>query len=203
VKNQGFSFYEVLITLVLLSLMALVSLFVVDKNLAKARDAKRKVDLQKIRQALIIYDNLVDHLPDVLPNCGQPFTLGNNTLIPSFPCDPKGFAYFYQIEENSFKLYANLENLDDPSISIVGCDGGCGPDCQYNYGTSSTNTYIDRCLPPDVIYACSPGLNHRDRYNDPAISLCPKIFLNDPTCQNQCGQPQNRCKNSSGKHVPQ
>jgi len=206
-KNKGFSLFEILIATVVLSLLVLTAVLNIPAQMLRLRDTSRKTDLHKIKNALISFNLIKGIYPDSLPSCQADFTLGTNLLLLSFPCDPKTKSpYLYQHGDDWFKLYANLEKTDDPVISSLGCDNGCGPDCAYNYGTSSTNVFIDRCTPPDIIFACSPGggqLGNCEQYDDPQKSLCPKTYLNDPTCQQDCDQPQNRCKNNSGKHVPQ
>lgn len=208
-KTRGISLFEILIIIAILASLTTLSFLSVPAQLARARDAKRKSDLLKIRTALITYHTVKDSFPQNLPECNHPFSLGSSQLLSSFPCDPKTKApYFYQKATDWFKLYTSLENTQDPIIETIGCDYGCGPEpeCQYNYGTSSTNTFIDRCIPPEIIYACSPGggaEGHCDQYDDPEKSECPLIFINDPTCEDQCSDPANRCKNASGKHIPE
>lgn len=175
--------------------------------MARTRDAQRKTDLRKISQALEHYLDKFNSFPPTLPDCGQPFYLSSTALIDNFPCDPKTpTPYFYESDGQFYKLYTNLENTHDSIIASIGCDHGCGPDCFYNYGISSSNLNIDCCLPPVVFYACSPGGGQEglcEAFDDPARSQCPITFPNDPTCQDLCGDPHNRCKDSSGKHVPE
>ncbi|MFH0749939.1 MAG: hypothetical protein V1917_03460 [Candidatus Gottesmanbacteria bacterium] len=54
-------------------------------------------------------------------------------------------------------------------------------------------------------YVCAPGggqLGFCEVFDDPDRSLCPFVYLDDPTCQNKCDDKNNRCKNSSGKYIP-
>jgi len=92
-----------------------------------------------------------------------------------------------------------LENLQDGGIDKVGCQNGCGPECQYNYGLSSSNILVNEgCV---VTYSCSPG-GRCIEYEDPAISECPQIFINDSSCQNACSDRANRCHDERGKKIP-
>lgn len=143
--------------------------------------------------------------------CGQDLILDGVEIIKDIPCDPSlGISYRYVVDEseckNQFEIYTNLEVLSDHSIETVGCLFGCGPDCVYNYGVSSTNIGLDKCIDPSAEqYVCAPGggsLGSCEVYADPAMSLCPKVYLNDPTCQGECSNPSNRCKNASGKLIP-
>ena len=130
-----------------------------------------------------------------------------------------------------FKLYTNLERSDDPNINWSGCSFGCGPQCQYNFGISSPNIGLDRCTPTPspsikpssaatptrgptntptptpIQYVCGPAsgpypLGRCEPYAVPTLSECPKIYLNDPTCNYECWDKDNRCRNAKGKYKP-
>lgn len=190
-------------------LLAVAGLILGPKSLMRARDAKRKTDLYEAKDALMNYYDSFGIFPGQLPACSHPLTLGSSdeALIASFPCDPKDKSdYVYQVadDRSSFRLYTNLEVTDDPQIGELRCTLGCAG-CAYNYGVASLNVDLERCLPPEVIYACSPGggpTGSCDQYDDPNVSQCPRTFTNDPTCANACSNPAYRCKNASGKHTP-
>lgn len=64
----------------------------------------------------------------------------------------------------------------------------------------STSTPIP--TPTPALYVCAPGGGQSgscEVYADPERSECPKVYTNNPTCNNECSDPHNRCKNSSGK----
>lgn len=142
-KTLGFSLVELLIAIIIISLSVSASYLFIPKLITKAYDTRRKSDLDKIKKSLEVYYNYENHYPDKLPECGQPFIYGTQTILPSFPCDPvTKIPYHYQtkkIDSESFRLYAMLGNWDDSSVYRVGCQGGCGSDCLYNYGISSSN----------------------------------------------------------------
>lgn len=203
-KSRGFSILELLTTILIISLLTVSSYLVIPKLIKKAYDSRRKTDLDKIKNVLEIYYNNGYRYPDELPACGQPLTYGNQILLPSFPCDPITHQpYYYQtkkINSQSFRVYTILANSDDPSISRVGCQGGCGSDCVYNYGISSSNIGLISCS-----YVCAPGggkTGDCEVYGDPTISMCPKLYYKDSTCNNECSDPKNRCENASGKNIP-
>lgn len=205
-KTQtGFSLFEILIFVIIFASLLVLSYLNIPPLLAKSRDAKRKSDLHKTRTALQTYHSIKNEFPSNLPDCGQPLSLNGSSSIINIFCDPKtdtGYYYEANADQGWFRIYTNLENLNDTSIIDVGCFAGCGPDCAYNYGTSSINTEIDKCR---VSFACSPGggeEGHCEQYDDPVLSECPKVYVNRPDCRNECGDPANRCKNSAGKHVP-
>lgn len=202
--NQGTSLFEILIVIAILMALIVASYLVIPSQINKAFDARRKTDLYKIKTNLEIYYSLAEEFPRVLPDCGEPLMYQNEVILASMPCDPTTKKpYYYQThtgQPQSYRLYALLTNTNDFSIKDVGCLGGCGPDCSYNYGVSSMNVNLIRCS-----YVCAPGGGKSgscELYQNPDISLCPKIYNKDPTCNNECSNPKNRCQNASGKHIP-
>lgn len=214
---NGFTLPETLLVAFLLAVLALSIVILVPGILRKARDARRKSDLYKIGLAMEDYFDFSGRFPASLPDCGKPLTIAGSAVIPVVPCDPTtGIGYIYNTNQlgTFYKIYTNLERLDDPVIGQIGCQNGCGPQCQYNYGVSSTNINIDRCLQGPVApgigdgfevspptYACSPGAASKcEEYDDPVRSECPKTYLSDD-CDNECIYKENRCKNSPGKDM--
>lgn len=206
-RLKGFSFFELLIVISLILILVITSVIIIPTQIIKAKDAKIKAHLHQIYMSLEDYYDSNNSFPDSFPNCGQPLINNGHIYMPSIPCDPfNNSNYFYQSGSDTygkwFKVYAKLRNLQDSIISLVGCSNGCGPNCEYNYGVSSTNTLIDRCSPPPIQFACSPGGGSTgtcEQYDDPVLSQCPKVYVNDSTCNNECSVPSNRCKNNSGK----
>lgn len=203
-SQKGFSLFEILIVITVLSILAIISYLAIPPQINKAFDARRKTDLYKIKTNLEMYYSLAEEFPRVLPDCSQPFMYQNEVILASMPCDPvTKEPYYYQIHggnPQSYRLYALLTNTNDFSIKDVGCLGGCGPDCFYNYGVSSMNINLTRCS-----YVCAPGggrLGSCELYQNPTISLCPKVYNKDPTCNNECNKAINRCQNASGKNIP-
>lgn len=226
-NSRGFTLIEILIVIAILGVLALlVSALYVPTQLRKARDASRKIDFKAIGNGLNQYYDTKGCYPSEFPSCHNPLVLGNSKYVGSMPCDPRlKTAYVYLTDGSScsqwFKLYTNLENQQDQNIDDAGCRTGCGPQCQYNYGISSPNIGLDTCLPPQptstpippvsptptpMQYACSPGGGQEglcELYDDPGRSQCPKVYPNDPTCSGgECSKNENRCKDSSGKHIP-
>ena len=206
---KGFTLIELLIFITILALMFLVSALFAPTYLKKARDARRKADLEKIKVALYDYYFDSDCFPTALPACNERFGASSTVYLNEFPCDPNGGSYGYQIEEAAcsqwFKILTNLENTQDTDIDKVGCRHGCGPDCGYNYGLASTNIKVNKdCV---IYYACGPS-GECGPFDDPACSLCPKVFENDPTCGGGCDcsgpkKKENCCHDERGKHIPE
>ncbi len=202
--NKSFTLLEVLIAMAILSILTMISMIVIPTQLAKAYDSRRKADLHEIKINLEEYYDMAGQYPEELPECGKAFVFGTREIMNSIPCDPTSKeSYFYQIRRGdlqSFRIYTNLARDNDISIADVGCGGGCGPDCFYNYGVSSSNIGLVKCS-----YVCAPGggrLGSCELYQDTEISLCPLLFYDDSTCKNKCDDPKNRCENASGKQKP-
>jgi len=198
--NRGISLLETLIAISLLAILTTYFWIDVPSLRGRVYDAVRKSDLEKIKVALEDYYARVDSYPSALPSCGQPFSYSNSETTSPIPCDPvTKLPYPYQVLSTgqSYRLYTTLFNKQDYSITKVGCQGGCGSQCQYNYGVSSPGTTLEKCS-----YVCAPGGGKSgscEQYHDPDRSQCPKLYLADPTCASECSKPQNRCKNASGK----
>lgn len=217
-KLKGLTIIELLIVITVIALLVLVVALMAPTQIKKGRDARRKADFQRMKTAL--YDYYFDHdcfpLPGELPKCGENFGSGETVYLNNFPCDPVGTPYVYAVRKSGgqckqwFRLFTNLEVSSDPIIDKIHCRQGCGPDqhsdfnygergCTYNYGVASTNTQIYRGC--SFAYVCNPG-GICEGFEDPWRSECPVIFDND-TCDGQCDDPANRCKNSSGKQIPE
>lgn len=204
-KKRGVTLIELLIVISVAALLVILSSLMLPTLLKKARDARRKADLEIIFVALNNYYSDKNCFPGTLPDCGQDFGPNDSPYLKDFPCGPKGESYAYQVDEEDchqwFKVLTKLEYLADSGIGKVGCQNGCGPGCQYNYGLSSTNIRLNQgCI---TYYACAPG-GECQPFEDPARSECPRFFENDPTCggANNCEQRESRCHDASGKNVP-
>jgi len=187
----------------------------------RARDIQRKDDLERVRIAIDDAYDTFGHYPSNLPECGFPFEEGNLVFSERIPCDPKTDGSYRYVTDGTdqsrwYKLYTNLEYTQDSDIDYVGCRTGCGPNCQYNYGVASSNIEVMGCSelvptliptpsPMPVLYVCAPGGGQEgscEAFDDPERSECPKAYPDDPTCLFECSDKENKCKNASGKHVP-
>jgi len=218
---NAFTLIEILVVICILGVLALLSTNIGTMYVLRARDVLRKDDLVRVRFAIEDYYDSFGYFPSELPSCSGEFKVGNMVFMDRIPCDPKtGDPYRYVTDgmEKSrwFKFYTNLEYIEDRNIDDVGCRTGCGPDCKYNFGLASTNVELTGCstlLPPiiptpsprPVFYVCAPGGGAEgicEAYDDPDRSECPRVFPDDPTCEQLCLKKENRCKNASGKYVP-
>lgn len=201
-NNRGMSLFEILIVIAILLALIITSYLAIPPQINKAFDARRKADLHLIKTNLEIFYSFAEEFPRELPDCGQPLAYQSEIILKKIPCDPvTKESYFYQThtgQPQSYRLYANLTNTNDFSITDVGCLGGCGPDCSYNYGVSSMNINLIRCS-----YVCAPG-GYCELFQDSSKSTCPKFYYKDPNCNNECNKRNKSvwCHDSSGKNIP-
>lgn len=158
-KKSGFTLIELLIVITILAILVILAIWSITTNLAKARDGKRKSDLDRIKIAMEDYYVDKSEYPPVnlLSDCGGE---GLKPYLSSIPCDPKTtlpYCYIYDSVSpvgQDFRVLASFENIYDDSISKLGCDNPgvyCGyeTECQtlvgytkFDYGISSSNISI-------------------------------------------------------------
>lgn len=144
--KAGFTLLEMMVVLIIIAILAAVTWGNFFSSLVKGRDSRRKQDLEMVVKALDVYynDNRSYPLTAKFPAWGQPLphptpalAVSYMTKLPEDPSSP-GFVYCYESSDGSyFKLYAHLENANDPKKlpADVLCNG-----VNYNYGISSANT---------------------------------------------------------------
>lgn len=152
-KNKGLTLVEILVVMAIIIVLVImvVAAFNAIGAVNKARDAKRKKDLARIKVAFEEYFNDTGCYPGVAlvadltnkSNCGSS-TVFTPYLVP-WPCDPNGDPYSLFAEDcTKFRIITNLENKKDKDIPYEwyqksGVDiNGLGIN-DINYGVSSTN----------------------------------------------------------------
>lgn len=135
---------ELLVVIAILGILAAIGLGSFRSSQMKGRDAQRKSDLGQIQKALEMYYNDYAGYPDSIPAGGGSWQDAKGTLyMKEVPKDPKDFDYCYEAAANKtwYRLYAKLENSQDPGIAKTGCAAGCtcGGDNTYNYKIASSN----------------------------------------------------------------
>lgn len=211
---NGFTLAEILIVVaIVLILLMIIALSNWRVQIDRGHDARRKSDLDKIRIALEDYYND----KNCYPPAGSFDTCDSTVLapyIPKIPCDPQTKKpYLYVPESNpclGYRACVALKDKGDSDIARLGCDPvqGCGWGAGYNYCLASGTTIIAPGFNPGVggtptptpggggfqgLFACTPG-GQCNAYADPPGSGCPVSF-SEPTCNNACGNPANRCAN--------
>jgi len=157
--SKGFTLVELLVVMAIIGILAVVSLANFRTSQMKGRDVQRKSDLRQIANALEAY--MGDHGGYPSSSNGKIKACGcgngtlecnwdedsgerelcdkNNTVYMSkVPGDPSGNPnYCYWSDGGSFKLYAKLENTNDPEAKGPYT---CAGYTTYNFGISSSNT---------------------------------------------------------------
>ena len=146
---------ELLIVVAIIALLGTAMYAGMNLQTMKARDSRRKADLEKLKVAFEHYYNDKGCYPpeDVFFNggtapdsaiCNLPLAALQPYLV-TVPCDPTtGMPYTYVPPEGGdvcagYRVYTKLENTNDSSIQAVGCyKTGCGttgePYTTNNYG---------------------------------------------------------------------
>jgi Tfp pilus assembly protein PilE len=212
-KERGISITELLIVIAVLAVLMIVFLaaFKPWTQQAKARDARRKSDLQKLKNPLEDYYN--DH--NCYPKSLQDLVDGD--YIGEEPKDPEtGQEYLYNTENcDKYWIYVDLEWQSDPAVVESGCGNGCGPiselgqTCSYNFGVCSSNVSLEACgeetgtecsgslylCQGKICNAAGPG----DTCDGPGVIYCQEGSCQDEACcNNQCGTFQACCSSCAG-----
>lgn len=134
-KKSGFTLVELLIVVALLAILAIGAYTGWQLQVMKARDARRKSDLNNLSVAIRSYAEDFNCYPkeeDLV--CGSDFL---DPYLLEIPCDPINSSinnyYYYRPSCQAFIYYTRLENVRDKVIETLRCDGGCGPGGVYNY----------------------------------------------------------------------
>jgi len=182
-SRRGFTLTEFLIVIAILAFMALMLYLLWSNQQGRARDARRKADLDKIKIVFEDYYNDNNCYPpaDTLDNCWGPQL---QPYLDQVPCDPfTQQSYVYLPEEGNackgYRLLTNLEDNQDPAITEAGCQNacGCGYGDEYTYGVSSGVSLVaDSCtpLPPaEVEPDGNPDEPPDDEPGDPEVPVDP------------------------------
>lgn len=120
--SRGFTFVELMVVIAIAAIMfsvATVSFTGITKN---SRDARRKSDMESIRQALELCRSYTGTYPANIN--GPTLTCGGQTYMQSIPVDPKDNAtpYTYVSTGTTYTLSTTkMENIT-----------GCPPNCTYS-----------------------------------------------------------------------
>lgn len=160
--DSGFTLFELLVVIVVMSILAAFSLTTFNGAQVKARDAKRKADLRELRNVLIQYYQDRRAYPIVaaagITSAGCPvsppwFPLIEPSYTSKVPCDPRNAAsgtlatantYLYQYvttcSGQGFILATRLENTSDTEIRTLAVPFNV-PNCGGNWVLPGANIY--------------------------------------------------------------
>lgn len=167
-KNLAFTLTEILLVMGILLVMVTILIGIINPvaMVNKARDSRRKSDLNKIRTAFEEYFTDKGYYPSATSigsswnlekNCGKQIDEVKKYLR-VWPCDPDNKPYVIIANDNYFKIVVNLENKKDKDIPIDWYETGTYTTSAFynqkqgvNYGVSSSNILWydgDTTLPP-------------------------------------------------------
>lgn len=185
--KRGFTLIELLVVVAILALLLIIAFWTVSRQIGKARDSRRKSDINRIQVAVEEYEK--DN------NCYPPKSLvvcvpgnGLKPYLNQIPCDPKtGASYYYDPDTSKacakwYRIFAKLENISDPSYTPK-----IGPDGTYSYVQSSPNAPAPYLF-FSSFYGCKGGYCVPLYFDSrrPGAECDP--HYSDPTCYNRCAK---------------
>lgn len=193
----GFTLVELLVVVSLILILAMFLFMAYQGQIDKARDSRRKSDLDKLKIALENYASDYSCYPDE-----DKVVCNSVALVPyidKVPCDPSNETDSYRYVRPScsgFVVFANLNKESDPAIAEKKCSFGCGPSYSYNYYVASQN------LTPGVDFEASTGGSGDIPGLEPIRGACDgKCIVG--SCSNCCpGVDQYRCDETGNWCVP-
>jgi len=117
----GFTLIELLVVISIIGILAALILVNFNAARARARDARRKADLDQVKKATLMYYNDNTQYPDDL-DWGATFESEEMIYMKLLPIDPNpGASYNYSCSDPwlDFCLWATLENKSDPDIETT------------------------------------------------------------------------------------
>jgi general secretion pathway protein G len=129
--KKGFTLIELLVVVTIILLLSGLGVVAFTGAQRKARDNKRKSDLEQVRSALEMFrdDN------DVYPagnGWSQLDVLVTDNYIDELPLDPKGYSYYYGADADGYTYYL-CAYLEAGNGGALDCTTQCAApeDCNY------------------------------------------------------------------------
>lgn len=134
---------ELLIVIGLITILFSMGISSYSSIQRKARDDRRKADLEQIRAALEMYRSNNSAYPTALPTpspglpIGSPLTDVTNTYLQKIPSDPVSplRSYYYTVSGGDYTLATHLEGTSSCTAAPGGNSCGNGFACNYCLGS--------------------------------------------------------------------
>ncbi len=118
-KLTAFTLIEILVVATIIILLTSISVASFSVATQSSRDAKRKGDIETIRQALVLYKTQNGKYPNPSPQCQNPDTgcksvnelITGGFLSPPFPTDPESTKHYkivIPVERDKFCVCADV-----------------------------------------------------------------------------------------------
>lgn len=163
-SESGFTLGEIMLVMGLVTIMAIIVLSGLSRQIMKSNDTKRKNDLVKLRRVFEEFYNDKECYPDKT----KVTTCRSGDLKPyidTVPCDTHPVRpYLYVPNESNqcsgYVLCTKLQNVSDPDITRIGCDpvAGCGWAEGYNYCISSGTKVVADDFNPSLPQPPAPTI---------------------------------------------
>ena len=126
-KRAGFTLFELLVVISIIGVIVAVATVAYSSAQKRARDAKRREDLQAVQKALEQYYALNNsQYPLTCYSSGETISVGGTVIMQSFPTDPKNSGdYVYSGSNCSAESYCYCAKLESVS-------GNSGADCNWS-----------------------------------------------------------------------
>ncbi len=121
-RRKGFTLIELIVSVTIIMVMTMLAVVSYSGTNTRARDSRRKADLEKVRMALELYRQQNDGYP-----------ASSALLVPNFlqawPSDPRSYAYYYlRLSAYTYTLDARMEDIGS---TTGGYGANCGGTCNY------------------------------------------------------------------------
>ncbi len=134
-KHKGFTLIELLVAISIIGILSSLIVSNLNDTRARARDSRRKTDLNQLKTSLRLYYNDNQHYPADSGTIGAPGETfesadGNTIYMQQLP---EEFTYTVSLDGENYNLKATLENASDPDIAKTqtNCLGGTDDSLDY------------------------------------------------------------------------
>jgi type II secretion system protein G len=144
-KSSGFTIVELLIVIVIIGILAAITIATYSGIQSRARDTQRKSDIAQLTKAIESYYAVNGDYPFYAGWCTQisnpsysaAFKAELQPYMSKIPYDPlyavTSQDYFYRnVNDQSYNLYAELEESDKSDDGFAGCTRIGGIDNEYD-----------------------------------------------------------------------
>ena len=128
--KKAFTLIELLVVIAIIGILVAVGVVSYSRAIQLSRDAKRKTDLEQVRQALETYRSQIGTYP---ATSGWQTALAPD-YIASIPSDPKSNSYAYKTTSTPATTYTLCASLElGGTAALSACSGlSCGGVCNYS-----------------------------------------------------------------------